>query len=124
MRKRASELENVFAGHRGCELVGYAAARSDSRNKPNVPALISSVMMIGRNVLGHQGSDHQGGQRDRQNQSKITYSMAPNENRERLDLRPSRLDIDALLSTLPVGTRRAITDALEAGSLLSVVRSS
>ena len=45
--------------------------------------------------------------------------MAPNENRERLDLRPSRLDIDALLSTLPVGTRRAITDALEAGSLLS-----
>ena len=45
--------------------------------------------------------------------------MAPNENCGRLDLRPSRLDIDALLSTLPVGTRRAITDALEAGGLLS-----
>jgi hypothetical protein len=45
--------------------------------------------------------------------------MATNENCGRLDLRPSRLDIDALLSALPVRTRRAITDALEAGGLLS-----
>jgi DNA-binding transcriptional ArsR family regulator len=36
----------------------------------------------------------------------------------RLDLRPSRLDIDALLSALPARTRRAIIDALEAGGLL------
>jgi hypothetical protein len=45
--------------------------------------------------------------------------MATNENCGRLDLRPSQPDIDALLSALPVRTRRAIIDALESGGLLS-----
>jgi hypothetical protein len=44
--------------------------------------------------------------------------MATNENCGRLDLRPSQLDIDALLSAMPVRTRRAIIDALESGGLL------
>ena len=50
---------------------------------------------------------------------KIISSMATNENCGRLDLRPSRFDIDALLSALPIRTRRAIIDALESGGLLS-----
>ena len=45
--------------------------------------------------------------------------MRKNENCGRLDLRPSRLDIDALLSALPARTRLTVIDALEVGGLLS-----
>ena len=45
--------------------------------------------------------------------------MANNENCGRLDLRPSRLDIGALLSALPARTRLTVIDALEVGGLLS-----
>jgi hypothetical protein len=45
--------------------------------------------------------------------------MANNENCGRLDLRPSRLDIGALLSALPVRARLTVIGALEAGGLLS-----
>jgi hypothetical protein len=44
--------------------------------------------------------------------------MTIDENCVRLDLGPSRLDIDALLGALPVRTRSDIVDALEAGGLL------